>query len=85
MTNLSNETRQKIIKLLEGCEFRKLCDIYFDDNFLWIIKGTSLLSGTYKDKEVFFEKVINRLSKLLRPGWKMHILGVYADDDALIS
>ena len=82
--SISNEQKQGIIALLKNCEIRKLCDTYFDDNFLWTIKGTSILSGTYNNKEEFFEKVINRLNKLLSSGWRMHILNSYTDNNTLI-
>jgi len=78
------ELRQTILNLLQRCEFRKLCDDYFSDEFLWTIKGTSILSGTYTNKEIFFATVIERLNKVLLPGWKMHILHHYVDQDTLI-
>lgn len=81
---MNTRTTQEIIHLLEKCEFKKLCDTYFADDFLWIIKGTSVLSGTYQDKNIFFEKVLDRLNRLLQSGWKMHILDTYVDHDALI-
>ncbi len=82
--NINNTIQQNIISLLQQCKFKKLIDEYFDDRFLWRIKGTSVLSGTYTDKNVFLEKVINRLNKLLLPGWKMHILNTYVDGNTFI-
>ena len=82
--SISKAAQQNIMNLLRRCEFRKLCDTYFSDEFLWIIKGSSLLSGTYSDKENFFETVIDPLSKLMLPNWKMHIVEKYVDGDTLI-
>lgn len=81
---ISNALKKDIVHLLEKCEFRKLCDAYCANEFLWTIKGTSILSGTYHDKDLFFDRVINRLNQCLLPGWKMHILGTYVADDVLI-
>lgn len=80
-----NQTiREHIVELLKKCEFRTFCDMYFANEFLWVIKGTSILSGTYNNKEQFFEKVINRLNSALLPGWKMHILNTYVENNAFI-
>ena len=81
---IDNQTQKHILDLLQQCEFRKLCDTYFADNFLWTIKGTSILSGEYHGGEEFFEKVINRLNKVILPGWKIHILSSYVDNDTFI-
>jgi ketosteroid isomerase-like protein len=75
---------QHIIALLQRCEFRKLCDDYFARDFCWTIKGTSILSGTYRDKEEFFAQVIDRLNRVVMPGWKMFILNHYMADEVLI-
>ncbi len=82
--SIAEEARSNIIALLKQCKFRELCDKYCDDQFLWTIKGSSVLSGIYNDKEEFFKKVIDRLNKQLLPGWKMHILDSYLDNDTLI-
>jgi len=82
--SINQEIESDIIDMLKQCQFRKLCDTYFGDNFLWTIKGTSVLSGTYKDKEIFFDQVINRLNALLLPGWTMHILDSYVDNHTFI-
>lgn len=76
--------KEDILQLLKQLELRKLCDTYFAKDFLWTIKGTSVLSGTYTDKEQFFEIVIHRLNQCLLPGWKMHILDHYADNNNFI-
>lgn len=81
---LNNITTQKIVTLLQNCEFRTLCDTYCADNFNWTIKGSSILSGTYTDKDEFFAKVIDRLNKVLLPGWRMHIFDTYVADNTLI-
>lgn len=54
--SINDETKTHIISLLKNCEIKKLCDIYFADNFLWTIKGTSILSGIYRDKNIFSAK-----------------------------
>lgn len=82
--NISNKTVQKIIDLLKACDFKTLCNTYFADNFMWTIKGSSILSGTYKNKDIFFKQVLDRLSNIVQPGWRMHILDTYIDDDVLI-
>ncbi len=81
---ISLKIQQQIVDLLRQCQFRVLCDTFFGNNFLWTIKGTSILSGTYYDKEEFFNKVINRLNKVLLTGWKMHILDTYAANNTFI-
>jgi ketosteroid isomerase-like protein len=81
---ISQQIRQNILDLLQKCEFRKLCDTYFADDFLWIIKGSSILSGEHHDKDEFFTNVIGRLNNVLLPDWKMHILDSYVDNDTLI-
>ncbi|MGD9107632.1 MAG: nuclear transport factor 2 family protein [Gammaproteobacteria bacterium] len=78
---ISKEIVDDIISLLKQCEFRKICDRYCADDFLWTIKGSSVLSGPYKSKDDFFERVIGRLNKVLLPEWKMHILDYYVDND----
>jgi len=79
-----NNTQQNIIDLLEKCEFKKICNLYFADNFKWTIKGSSVLSGIYTDKDAFFTKVLDRLTSVLQPKWDMHILNTYTDKDVLI-
>lgn len=81
---LNETTTKAIVTLLQNCEFRKLCDIYCTDRFNWTIKGSSIISGTYTNKEEFFAKVIDRLNNVLLPGWRMHILDTYVADDTLI-
>lgn len=81
---IDNQTQKHILELLKQCEFGKLCDTYFDDNFVWTIKGSSILSGEYHGKEEFFSKVLNRLNNVLLPEWKIHILNSYIDNDAFI-
>ncbi len=82
--SINQDIKDDIVSLLKNCEFRKFCDCYFADNFLWVIKGTSVLSGTYTDKETFFDKGINRLSAALLSDWKMYILNSYTDGNAFI-
>ena len=77
--NISNKTVQKIIDLLKACDFKTLCNTYFADNFMWTIKGSSILSGTYKNKDIFFKQVLDRLSNIVQPGWRMHILDTFFD------
>ncbi|MCK4608886.1 MAG: hypothetical protein KAT71_05360 [Gammaproteobacteria bacterium] len=81
---IDNQTTQAIVKLLKNCQFKELCDTYFGNEFMWIIKGTSILSGIYSDQDVFFEKVINRLKDAVLPGWKMHILDAYVAGNVFI-
>ncbi|HVV68634.1 MAG TPA: hypothetical protein VHE99_06345 [Gammaproteobacteria bacterium] len=76
---INPKIQQQIINYLQQCRFRALCD-----DFLWTIKGSSILSGTYYNKEEFFSKVIDRLSNVLLPGWKMHVLGTYLTDNTFI-
>ena len=73
-------TVTEVRSFLQNCKFRELCDRYFSPNFWWIIRGTSKLSGEYRDKEEFFSQVINPLNRLISPGWKMHLLEVYKDE-----
>ena len=84
MMGLNPKTKQAIVNHLENCEFRLLCDTYCSDEFLWTIRGTSVLSGTYRDIDQFFDVVINRLNQCLLPGWKMHILDTYDCGDTFI-
>ena len=76
--------QQEIIDLLKRCDFKTLCNNYFADNFMWTIKGSSRLSGTYIDKNVFFMQVLDRLNNVLQPKWRMHIINTYTDDNVLI-
>tara|TARA_R110000868_G_scaffold8205_7_gene42747 strand:- start:60816 stop:61199 length:384 start_codon:yes stop_codon:yes gene_type:complete len=76
--------RNDIIEQLKACEFRALCDKYFGNDFLWTIRGSSELSGTYTDIDDFFDNIIARLNALLLPGWKMHILDTFVDGDTMI-
>ncbi|MEM9243821.1 MAG: hypothetical protein AAGA27_07210 [Pseudomonadota bacterium] len=82
--SISNSLREDIVGYLQRCEFRALCDNYCHDNFLWTIKGSSLLSGTYHNKETFFTDVIGRLSNVLKGEWKMNILDTYVDNNTMI-
>ncbi len=79
MAMIQEPIKKDILNMLETCQFRALCDKYFSSKFHWIIRGTSVLSKEYHDKEKFFEDVINVLSGLIAPGWKMHILDTYED------
>ena len=81
---ISPTTQENIENLLINCDFRTLCDNYFADKFDWTIKGSSVLSGVYDDKERFFSQVINRLSNVVADDWKMHLLGTYIDGDVMI-
>ncbi len=81
---INNDTRKQILNFLKNCDFSGLVNTYFAENFLWIIKGTSVLSGTYTDKDIFLTQVIGRLSSKLQSGWKMHILDTYVDNNAFI-
>jgi ketosteroid isomerase-like protein len=81
---IDNQTQKHILDLLKHCNFNDLCDTYFADDFLWTIKGTSILSGEYYGKEEFFTKVLNRLNNVLLPEWKIHILNSYVDNNAFI-
>lgn len=81
---INESIKNDIITLLEECQFRELCDKYFSSKFHWVIKGTSILSGDYTDKDAFFENVIGRLSACLEDGWEMHILATYNTDNAVI-
>lgn len=78
---LSEAIKEELLDSLKNCQFRSLCDKYFHEDFLWVIKGTSQLSGIYTDKEQFFTYVIDRLNALIAPGWKMHILENYFDPE----
>ena len=78
------KTKNTIEGMLVRCQFKALCDTYFDVKFNWVIKGTSVLSGTYEDKELFFDKVIGRLNDVVQNNWKMHLLGTYIDNDVMI-
>ena len=81
---LSKIVKNDIVELLKTCQFGELCDKYFSDNFLWVIKGSSVLSGTYNNKEEFLAKVISRLSSLIATGWKMNITNTYLDNEQRI-
>ena len=81
---INNETQEQIITFLKNCDFRSLVDIYFADDFLWIIKGSSILSGTYTNKDIFYAQVIKRLSNVLQADWRMHILEIYVAGNTLI-
>jgi hypothetical protein len=74
---LTKEIQNNIIRLLQNCQFRELCDRYFAENFYWEIKGISLLSGIYRDKKQFFTQVISRLQKVVSKDWAMHIRNTY--------
>ena len=81
---IHNITVEKIIAILKECDFKTLCNTYFADNFMWTIKGSSILSGTYKDKATFFKQVLDRLSNILQPDWRMRILDTYIDNNVLV-
>ena len=81
---INHHLKSTILSLLEHGEFKALCDNHFSSHFCWEIKGSSMLSGIYKDKKAFLEKVIMRLSRVIEHGWKMHILGTYIDGDTMI-
>lgn len=81
---LNDKVQKHILSLLEQCKFRQLYGTYFMDDFFWIIKGSSVLSGEYYDKDEFFTKVIDRFNAVLLLGWKMYILNSYINDDVLI-
>lgn len=78
---LSKLIQDDIVTMLKNCQFRPLCDKYFDTQFHWVIKGTSEFSGEYFDKDKFFTNIIDRLNSLIAPGWKMHILNTYCDNE----
>ena len=81
---IEDETKKDIIDMLKRCAFRELCDQYFAKEFHWTIKGSSVLSGEYHNKEEFFNKVIYRLNAIILPGWKMHILNTHTCAETLV-
>ncbi len=81
---ISQSTKDNILSLLENCEFDTFFTECFADDFKWAIKGTSILSGVYLDKEQFLQTVIGRLNKVVQPGWRMHILATYIDGDIMV-
>ncbi|MCP3943147.1 MAG: hypothetical protein GY710_16890 [Desulfobacteraceae bacterium] len=81
---ISNKIQQKVITLIENCEIRKLCDECFGEKFLWVVKGSGMLSRTYTDKEEYFNKAFDRLSAVMQPNWRLQILNTYFTDDTLI-
>lgn len=81
---IDQEIQNNIVEYLTSCQFRKFCDSYFADKFKWTIRGTSILSGEYNNKEEFFDKVINRIGSKVLPGWTMKIKATYAIDKVLI-
>lgn len=85
MSAVNKALVDEVLSLIKTCQFRKLLDDYFDDKFHWVIKGTSLLSGTYTDKEVFWNKGIARLSQCLNDDWQIHILDYYICGQTLIA
>ena len=82
--SINNELVQKIILLLMKCDIKTLCNDYFADKFMWTIKGTSILSGTYTDKNAFFTQVLDRLNNILQPNWRMHIRNTYIANNTFI-
>ncbi len=75
---------QTILEQLKNCQFKLFCDTCFADDFHWIIRGSSILSGEYYGKEEFFNKVINRINSKVLPGWTMNIRDSYLLDNTFI-
>jgi uncharacterized protein len=81
---IEDKTKADILTLLKTCQIRALCDNFFSDEFLWVIKGTSVLSGTYENKEDFFNLGMARLNRALKGDWILHIINTFIDNDTMI-
>ncbi len=76
--------QQKIILLIEQFKIKQLCDEYFADDFLWVVKGSGLLSKTYTNKESYFQDALQRLSSKLASGATLQVIHSYTTENSLI-
>ncbi|MCP4475929.1 MAG: hypothetical protein GY821_15465 [Gammaproteobacteria bacterium] len=65
--SIHRKIQQEVLDLIQNCDIRKLCDKFFSEKFLWVVKGSGVLSKTYTDKEVYFNQAFNRLGEVLLP------------------
>lgn len=84
MMKINERIKADILNVLHRCDIHTLCNEYFANEFLWVIKGSSLISGTYTDKHIFLRDAIARLSSKLANNWVLHILDSYVDGNTLI-
>ena len=82
--SVSDSFRYKIINIIEKFNIRELCDLFHIDKFHWEVKGTSLLSGTYKTQYDFYTKVLNRLERHITSNSKILVKNYYSCKQTLI-
>ena len=61
--------------------FAKKFEDALDDELVWVATGSSLLSGEYKGKQVYLEKIIGRLHARLQSWPKAVVENILVDGD----